>query len=1007
MTGDFNIRDSLWDHFFPFYSSSSDDLIIIADSFDLALSSPTNPGPTRFSDTAGESNSVIDFMFLCNRSSELNHHTILLESRLSSDHAPLVINIPITEEIIQMSKLTLAPKSEQETAFVQDVISNFKNLNMSNIADTEEIEQVVSWLGSIIDMAWTKNAKRSRISRHSKQWWSEECKRSLDNYRSTRSLENWKKFKNSVKDTKQSFFDDKIQEVANKSQGPWELTNWIKSRKLLAIEAIYYNNWPCTTLDNLWNALHSSFNTALNQHVDLNILNEIEYKPPQHWNLFSKAEFKSAISKCNDFSALGPDKLSWRHLKVIIANDDCFTNIINITDSCINLGYWPNYFKVSFMIIIPKPNKASYNQLKAFWLIVLLNTLEKLIEKVIAERLQFTVACNDFIHPSQLGGLKFKSTTDAGVALTHIVWSGWSKKKSSSTLAFDISQFFLSLNHNLLTHILDKADFDPKVTSFFANYLVSRRTKYIWNKFFSPYFDVNVGVGQGSALSPILSSLYLSPFLYILENRLKSLRILVSILSFVDDGLIIAQNKSLDISNSHLFCSYNVFTKLLDSFRLVIEHSKTEIFHFSWSQGVFNPPPLNLSPIGGPILQSKDLWRYLGFIFDRKLLFHKHINFYANKAISTVKYMKLLENSSRGINPIQKRLLYRCCILPIALYGFQLWYYNKAPLLYYTKTLNKMQRRAAIWILGAFKTSPSAGIEAITGIIPIKFHLQKIAKRSQIWPCKLPSNHIIRSLMDDSPPSPTTSNPHKIGSLTNRQRTQTKGHLTDSYNKFLGIFPSFSPTSIKFSPGNHIIDNFSDWVSFNLVNRKEKTKFNNHALELNKIVLQTSSSPHSTLVITDASIRNDIATSVSHIHSMNCPLIKTVHHALFVTSTEAELFTIRCGINQACSKENVTKIIVITDSIHATKKIFNSNSHPYQLHSIAILCELQEFFSSNPDNTIEFWECPSCLKWRFHCDIDKDSKSFYPTPSYPCKTSWDYCKKIDSDDIIKQWKMTF
>lgn len=208
--------------------------------------------------------------------------------------------------------------------------------------------------------------------------------------------------------------------------------------------------------------------------------------------------------------------------------------------------------------------------------------------------------------------------------------------------------------------------------SFFTNYLVSRRTKYMWNDFSSPQFDVNVGVGQGSALSPILSSLYLSPFLYILENRLKNLRIPVSILSFVDDGLIITQNKSFDISNSQLFCSYNVLTKLLDSFSLVIEHSKTEIFHFSRSQDVFNPPPLDLSPIGGPILRPKDSWRYLGFIFDCKLSFHKHINFYVNKAISTVKCMKLLGNSSRGINPLQKRLLYRCCILPIALYRFQL-----------------------------------------------------------------------------------------------------------------------------------------------------------------------------------------------------------------------------------------------------------------------------------------------------------------------------------------------
>jgi len=89
----------------------------------------------------------------------------------------------------------------------------------------------------------------------------------------------------------------------------------------------------------------------------------------------------------------------------------------------------------------------SYDQLKSFHPIVLLNTLGKLIEKVIAERIQFTVISNDFIHPSQLGGLKFKSTTDASVTLTHIAHSGWVKGKMTSTLAFDISQFFPSLNH--------------------------------------------------------------------------------------------------------------------------------------------------------------------------------------------------------------------------------------------------------------------------------------------------------------------------------------------------------------------------------------------------------------------------------------------------------------------------------------------------------------------------------------------------------------------------------
>jgi len=169
-------------------------------------------------------------------------------------------------------------------------------------------------------------------------------------------------------------------------------------------------------------------------------------------------------------------------------------------------------------------------------------------------------------------------------------------------LAFNISQFFPSLNHYFLILILEKAGLNPKVTNFFVNYLVQRSTKYLWNDLSFPFFEVNVGVGQGSVLSPILSTLYLSPLLYILENRFKNLNIPISILSFVDDGLFIVQSKSFFTSNLHLFYSYNILSKLLDSFGLVIEHSKTEIFHFSRAQGIFNPPSLNLLPLGGPIL---------------------------------------------------------------------------------------------------------------------------------------------------------------------------------------------------------------------------------------------------------------------------------------------------------------------------------------------------------------------------------------------------------------------
>jgi len=128
------------------------------------------------------------------------------------------------------------------------------------------------------------------------------------------------------------------------------------------------------------------------------------------------------------------------------------------------------------------------------------------------------------------------------------------------------------------------------------------------------------------------------------------------------------------------------------------------------------------------------------------------------------------------------------------------------------------------------------------------------------------------------------------------------------------------------------------------------------------MVLRNSSIPNTALVITDASIKNDIAMSIMHIHSANRPFIKTIHHASFVTSSEAELFAIRCGINQACSLNNVSKIVVVTDSIHVAKKIFDPGLHPFQIHSAAILNNLWDFFIASDSNSIEFWECPSRLK---------------------------------------------
>jgi len=321
-------------------------------------------------------------------------------------------------------------------------------------------------------------------------------------------------------------------------------------------------------------------------------------------------------------------------------------------------------------------------------------------------------------------------------------------------------------------------------------------------------------VGQGSALSPILSALYFSLFFHIFKKRIKNLDLKISTLSFVDDGLLITQSKLFHLLNACLFSSYNVALTLLSKFGLQVEHSKTEAFHFSRAYSTFNPPPLDLSPIGSPLLVPKDTWKYLGFIFDRKLCFHKHINYYANKAISMVKCMKIIGNSTRGLIPQQKHLLYKSCALPIALYSFQLWFYSKALLSYPLNSLGKLQKRAATWILGVFKMSPSYGIEAIAGLIPIHLHLQKLSGRSQLRGYTLSTNHIIRSLLDNSPNHPSPPHDLSLSTLTKRQHGLLKSHVIDIDNRFNKVFPAFNPINLELQPGNRISDTFSNQFSF-------------------------------------------------------------------------------------------------------------------------------------------------------------------------------------------------
>jgi len=168
MTGNFNIRDSIWDPSFPHYSSISNNFMIIANLFNLELSIPTNQVSTRYSDMVSEANLVINLIFLQSRFNKLNNHSIHPKWQLSSDHALIMVSIPIAEENIITSKFFIAKNSEEEENFIKDVLSIIKSIEVSDLLDINKLKDITNSLTSSIENTWRSNSKQFNITRYSK-----------------------------------------------------------------------------------------------------------------------------------------------------------------------------------------------------------------------------------------------------------------------------------------------------------------------------------------------------------------------------------------------------------------------------------------------------------------------------------------------------------------------------------------------------------------------------------------------------------------------------------------------------------------------------------------------------------------------------------------------------------------------------------------------------------------------------------------------------------------------
>ena len=245
---------------------------------------------------------------------------------------------------------------------------------------------------------------------------------------------------------------------------------------------------------------------------------------------------------------------------------------------------------------------------------------------------------------------------------------------------------------------------------------------------------------------------------------------------------------------------------------LTHEHSKSQMIHYpgydSGNKRKINTDPLpdidlGFAPYTGdtPLRPSKE-WRYLGYFFDKFLAFDYHVNFYFNKAFSTIRAFRMFGNSNGGLDPKNRRLFCNSCVMPILTYGFQLWYRidakgHKAHL----KKLSKVHHYAARWITGAFSTTPVGGMLHVAGLAPLRVTLNLQLKKTGLRLAWLGPTHAANQIADRDMPSHLRRR---------RPRNRLKGQVGSPITAVLPfrneVETSINPWDIENRPGARVRD---------------------------------------------------------------------------------------------------------------------------------------------------------------------------------------------------------
>src|SRR5437868_5746468 len=346
-------------------------------------------------------------------------------------------------------------------------------------------------------------------------------------------------------------------------------------------------------------ALLLHFFPPMDSPTSLSILRPFKHVPP-----LEKEEVQRALSKSFNSSAPGPDQISYGVWKRVHSINPVIP--ISLLNSLILYGFHPLSLKKANGVVLSKPGKPDYSSPSSFRIIVLLKTVSKILEHIIANRLSLLARLVGLIHPNQCGSLPGLSTFDACASLSHEVRALQRANCKASTLFLDIKGGFDNVSSSHLSSILRQKVVSAYLVAWIRSFLTNRQCRLIFQGAPNIFSPVSVGTPQGSPISPLLFVIYVSSLHLSIPKGI--------IFSYIDDFTVTVGSLSYRRDTQRLHHYYSTLKRRANLLGVSFSIPKTELCHWRMTR---NRAPISSAPVclNNSLFHPSSLVHWLGYWF--------------------------------------------------------------------------------------------------------------------------------------------------------------------------------------------------------------------------------------------------------------------------------------------------------------------------------------------------------------------------------------------------------